>query len=56
MSVTTPRPITSSATSAIDSSCPMAIGTSARVTDERSRSCMPSETANSQPMAGLRPW
>ena len=55
-SVNTPRPITSAATSAIDSSWPTAIGSSARVTDRRSRSCIPSETANSQPMAGLSPW
>ena len=49
-------PSTSAATSAIDSSWPMAIGTSERSTARRLRCCMPCETANSQPIAGLRPW
>ena len=56
VSVSSPRPITSAATMAIEASWPTAIGSSARVTDLRSRSCIPSETANSQPIAGLRPW
>ncbi len=55
-SATTDRPTTSRATSAIDSSWPMAIGSSERSTARRLRSCMPRDTANSQPMAGLSPW
>jgi hypothetical protein len=34
----------------------MAIGTSERSTARRLRSCIPRETAKSQPMAGLTPW
>ena len=55
-SVMTPSPSTSSATSRIDASWPIAIAGSARSTAPRSRSCIPSATANSQPMAGLSPW
>jgi hypothetical protein len=55
-SATTESPTTSAATSAIDSSWPMAIGASERRTARRLRSCMPRETANSHPMAGLSPW
>jgi hypothetical protein len=47
---------TSSATSAIDASWPIAIGTRERSTARRLRSCMPRDTAKSQPMAGLMPW
>ena len=55
-SVITPSPSTTAATSTIDASCPMAIAGSARTTALRSRSCIPSATANNQPMAGFSPW
>ena len=55
-SVVVLSPRTSRATSAIEASCPMAIGTSERSTARRLRSCIPRETAKSQPMAGLMPW
>jgi hypothetical protein len=54
-SATTDRPTTSAATRAIDISWPMAMGTRERSTARRLRSCMPRDTANSQPMAGLTP-
>ena len=54
-SVVVLRPRTSAATRAIDASWPIAIGTSERSTARRLRSCIPRETANSQPMAGLTP-
>ena len=56
VSVITPRPSTSPATTASESSWPMAIGGSARSTARRSRSCIPSATAKSHPMAGFSPW
>ena len=55
-STTAAAPSASATTSAIDSSWPSAIGRSARSTALRLRCCMPWETANSQPIAGLRPW
>ena len=55
-SVVVLSPRTSRATSAIEASWPMAIGTSERSTARRLRSCIPRETAKSQPMAGLMPW
>jgi hypothetical protein len=55
-SATIPAPTTSRATAARASSCPTAIGGRARSTEPRSRSCIPSPTANSQPIAGLSPW
>ena len=54
-SVITPRPSTTTATRTIDASWPMAIAGSARTTARRSRSCIPSATANNQPMAGFSP-
>src|SRR5690554_7400468 len=44
------------ATIRIDSACPIAIGSSDSNTTERLFRLSPSATANSQPMAGLRPW
>jgi predicted metallo-beta-lactamase superfamily hydrolase len=55
-SVVVLSPRTSRATSAIEASWPMAIGTRERSTARRLRSCIPRDTANSQPMAGLMPW
>ena len=52
---TAAAPSTTTATRTIDSSCPIAIGTSARSAARRSRCCMPWETANSQPIAGFSP-
>ena len=48
--------MTSRATRAIDISWPIAIGSSERQTARLLRSVIPRETANSQPIAGLRPW
>src|SRR6266852_4790663 len=44
------------ATAAIDAACPRAIGSSETKTTVRLRRCSPRATANSQPMAGFRPW
>ena len=55
VSASSPRPTTRIATSTIDASWPIAIGTSERSTARRERSCIPSATANSQPIAGLSP-
>ena len=54
-SVISPSPSTSTAITRIDASCPIAIAGSALDTARRSRSCIPSATANSQPIAGFSP-
>ena len=54
-SASSPSPSTAATTSTSDSSWPRAIGGSARSTAFRSLSCIPSATANSQPIAGLSP-
>jgi hypothetical protein len=56
VSARSPRPSTREAATSTDASCPIAIGGSARTTARRSRSCIPSATANSHPIAGFSPW
>ena len=48
--------MTASTTASTASAWPSAIGSSASRTTRRLPRCRPSATANSQPMAGLRPW
>jgi len=48
-------PSTTATVSAIDTAWPAAIGPSAPTTAARDRSCRPSATANSHPIAGLMP-
>src|SRR5258708_30373758 len=53
---TPPATTTAPAMMGIDSACPSAIGGSAQKTVPRLLRCRPSATANSHPIAGLRPW
>ena len=55
-SVTAPSTRTSTAMTTTAASWPAAIGRNDRTTARRSPVCKPCETANSHPIAGLRPW